>query len=347
MYFSPEPKKRKEDFFNMEEELEMFQKNLGLGKFIVVSGLRRYGKTSLILTALNSLGLDYIFVDCRLLPPGMFSLNDFIFLLEDELNRRSWAKRLLKNVDGVELSGLRLRFRRRDRTLLLNVIEKLEHKILVIDEAQELRRTNYRFDSLLAYIYDHIDLKVVISGSQVGLLYKFLRVKEPEAPLYGRPYLEVKLKRLNVQKSREFLERGFEQKGLNVSSTLIDEAVNRFDGIIGWLTYFGYSYARSRRSVEEVVEKASKMSVNELKHAIEVYGLGKKRYIETLKIVASSDSLRWSEIKRALEARMGKIPNNTLSNILENLVNQGFLEKANEGYSIADPILKIGILKHL
>lgn len=347
MYFSPAPKKRKEDFFNMEEELEMFQKNLGLGKFIVVSGLRRYGKTSLILTALNSQGLDYIFVDCRLLPTGMFSLNDFIFLLEDELNRRSWAKRLLKNVDGVEVSGLRLRFRRRDRTLLLNVIEKLEHKILVIDEAQELRRTNYRFDSLLAYIYDHIDLKVVISGSQVGLLYKFLRVEDPEAPLYGRPYLEVKLKRLNVQKSREFLERGFEQEGLNVSSTLIDEAVNRFDGIIGWLTYFGYSYARSRRTVEEVVEKASKMSVNELKHAIEVYGLGKKRYIETLKIVASSDGLRWSEIKRALEARMGKIPNNTLSNILENLVNQGFLEKANEGYSITDPILKIGILKHL
>ncbi|MCX8189533.1 MAG: hypothetical protein N3F64_07450 [Nitrososphaeria archaeon] len=52
MYFSPEPKRRKEDFFNMEEELRMFQKILSLGKLIIVSGLRRYGKTSLILAAL-------------------------------------------------------------------------------------------------------------------------------------------------------------------------------------------------------------------------------------------------------------------------------------------------------
>ncbi|MCX8189534.1 MAG: hypothetical protein N3F64_07455 [Nitrososphaeria archaeon] len=68
------------------------------------------------------------------------------------MNGKSWAKRLIKNVDGVEVNGLSLRFRRRDQTPLLNIIEKLEHKILVLDEAQELRRANYRFEFLLAYI---------------------------------------------------------------------------------------------------------------------------------------------------------------------------------------------------
>lgn len=57
-----------------------------------------------------------------------------------------------------------------------------------------------------------------------------------------------------------------------------------------------------------------------------------------MKIVASGEGFRWIEIKRALEAKYGKIPNNTLSN---------FIEKDNELYKITDPILKIGISKYL
>jgi AAA+ ATPase superfamily predicted ATPase len=40
MYFSPEPKTKIEDFFDMEEELKLFGDGLSMGKFIVVTGLR-------------------------------------------------------------------------------------------------------------------------------------------------------------------------------------------------------------------------------------------------------------------------------------------------------------------
>jgi AAA+ ATPase superfamily predicted ATPase len=347
MYFSPEPKTKIEDFFDMEEELKLFRDGLSVGKFIVVTGLRRYGKTSLILTGLNSLSLDYIFLDCRLLPSGMISVNDFIDVLEDELNRKSWAKEVLQKVEGVGVGGLSLRFKERNQNTLLKTLEKLENKVLVLDEAQELRRANYRFDYFLAYIYDHVNMKVVISGSQVGLLYRFLRIEDPEAPLFGRPYIEVRLKRLNTQMAKQFLKRGFEQVRLEVSGNVIDEAVDAFDGIIGWLTYLGYSYIRSKEPTDRIIDKASKLSGSEVSHALNVYGVGKKRYVETLKIVASRNSSRWSEIKRALEAKLGKIPNNVLSNILRNLVDQGLLERTNGMYEIADPILRTGILRHL
>jgi len=49
-YFDPEPKKCREDFFNAEKEVEEFKRGLNVSKLVVVSGLRRYGKTSLILT---------------------------------------------------------------------------------------------------------------------------------------------------------------------------------------------------------------------------------------------------------------------------------------------------------
>ena len=52
-YFSPEPKKRREDFFDMEREWNSLDRALDKGKLAIVTGLRRYGKTSLILTYIN------------------------------------------------------------------------------------------------------------------------------------------------------------------------------------------------------------------------------------------------------------------------------------------------------
>lgn len=70
-YFDPEPKKRREGFYDMEEELEGFVKAVEMDKLIVVKGLRRYGETSLIPTGLNSVGARYVLIDCRLLPEGV------------------------------------------------------------------------------------------------------------------------------------------------------------------------------------------------------------------------------------------------------------------------------------
>ena len=67
-YFNPEPKKRREDFFDMEREWNSLDRALSKGKLAIVTGLRRYGKTSLILTYINESGKRYVYLDCRLLP---------------------------------------------------------------------------------------------------------------------------------------------------------------------------------------------------------------------------------------------------------------------------------------
>jgi len=57
------PKARREDLFDFDEELGRLTKLLGDSRtrLIVVKGFRRTGKTSLILTALNSIGSPYAF----------------------------------------------------------------------------------------------------------------------------------------------------------------------------------------------------------------------------------------------------------------------------------------------
>ena len=64
MLFDPRPKERREDLYNFDEELNKLIKSFG-EPLIVVSGLRRTGKTSLILTALNISEKPFIYIDLR------------------------------------------------------------------------------------------------------------------------------------------------------------------------------------------------------------------------------------------------------------------------------------------
>jgi len=166
-YFDPEPKKLRKDFFDMDTELSKFKEALRACKLVVVTGLRRYSKTSLILTGLNELGLDYVFLDCRLLPRPVI-IGSILKLLANESSRKSWVSKVLSGIEGVSIGPFGVSFKRADYGTLIDVISALSSKVLVLDEAQELRFFRYRLDSLLAYIYDHTDVKVVVSGGLGG-----------------------------------------------------------------------------------------------------------------------------------------------------------------------------------
>jgi AAA+ ATPase superfamily predicted ATPase len=259
-------------------------------------------------------------------------------MIEVEVSRNSWAKKLIKGMDYFETGGIvRFKFRRPD--VLLDIFENLGDTVVVFDEVQELRDLKFRFDGFLAYALDHLDVRIVVSGSEVGLLHKFLRVEDPEAPLYGRPHKIIELKPLTRESALNFLKKGFEQEGLDVGDELISEAVENFNGVIGWLTYFGYNYARGLKSMNSIIDAAINMVLTEVEHFLETRGVGKGRYSEALKTISSMGRCSWSEVKRRLEAKLGRIPDTTLANILRGLMDYELIVKVNGEYMIADPIL--------
>jgi AAA+ ATPase superfamily predicted ATPase len=85
-----------------------------------------------------------------------------------------------------------------------------------------------------------------------------LGVDDPKSPLYGRAVAEVSMRRLLRGEAVEFLEKGFAELGVEVGKSVIEEAVNTLDGVIGWLTYFGWSYANGVRSLGEVLDMTAK-----------------------------------------------------------------------------------------
>ncbi|MGC8608157.1 MAG: AAA family ATPase, partial [Vulcanisaeta sp.] len=177
------------------------------------------------------------------------------------------------------------------------------------------------------------------------LLYDFLGLHKPDSPLFGRAYREVRLRPLSEDKAIEFLRLGFRQVGIEPPEAIIYEAVRRLGGVVGWLTYFGYNYAGGMRDLEAIIDNASRLIASEVNKMLDVYSVARARYVAVLNAVATLGKANWTSIKNIVEARLGKIPDTTLNNILKNLERAGVIAKTNKEYTITDPITREAIVR--
>jgi AAA+ ATPase superfamily predicted ATPase len=346
VYFSLEVKTKKEEFFNMESELETLKKELldQNTRMIVIKGLRRTGKSSLMRVALNETKVPHIFIDLRLSTP--FTPENFYQYFLKELEKfleEKTLKKILSKIKGIEISGLKLKFKERKINIIAEILEEIgkwsENKrvVLAIDEAQDLRYMK-GFDKILAHVYDYVKgIKILIAGSEVGLLDKVLGIGNPKAPLFGRAFVEINLKKLSKEKSIEFLKIGFEQAGIKVDEEEINKAVSILDGIIGWLTFYGYLRTRGYGdALERAINEGAKLIANEFKQFLEIRQIARRRYIEIMKTLIRP--LRWSEVKRSLRI-ISNVSDKQISNYLKELMYYGFIEKRDDLYFISDPLL--------
>jgi len=352
MYFQLGIKESKKDFFNFEVELEglVRESKEPETRMIVVKGIRRTGKSSLLRVGLAESRLPHLLLDARAFGP--FSPDQLYDIMASSLSKLATKYRvlenLLQNVRGISVSGVTVNFTAKSRPMLLGVLEKLSRwgestgkpVVLVLDEAQEFMLFP-KFDSLLAYVYDSFKgIKLVLSGSEVGVLDRMLGRTKAKAPLFGRPYFEIEMGRLPKHRAEEFLRAGFEQIGRNVVEENIVEAVNRFDGIIGWLTNYGYYATRlgHKEAMMRTLEEGARLVREELNSFLAQRRQARNRYLSILRIIATPSA--WSEVKYGLSAKLGvKVSDKQLSRYLSELVDYGFAVKTDNRYALADPLI--------
>ncbi|MBO3769809.1 MAG: ATP-binding protein [Thermoproteota archaeon] len=360
MLFSDRPKTNLSELYNMEKEVKALVNALEKGSAIVlILGLRRLGKTSLLRSVLNSLGKPSLIFDLRSFEglkhiPGV----RLATLLEEGLNafisKQEGFLKVLKKIKGVEVIGLRVSVAAgKSRNLLPELLEKVndwarekgEKVVMAFDEAQLLSGSRIDFSTLLAHAYDYLDyLQFVLTGSEAGLLYDFLKMEDPESPLYGRYVEEIHLNRLNAERSIEFLRLGFKEAGLEVKQEDLENAVEKLDGIIGWLSYYGLVSVSmgeaGEKALEATINKASKIAELEISRLLKK--LNSDKYITILKALSTSP-LQWAEVKNVLIAKHGVAYDRNVSNLLSKLVKTGLVEKENGLYKIADPIYRYAL----
>ena len=358
MYFDTRPKRRREDLYDRESELGEFENSLKFNNpLTVITGIRRLGKTSLLLVGLNELDLPYVLVDFRGVNPN--SRMDVYKRIESAINaffrenRKIWedVKGNLKSISGLRVLGFGVSLSwKGEKTDLMALFRELEkyNVVLAFDEVQYLRGpVGSEFAGLIAHLYDYSELRIVMTGSEIGLLHDYLGVDDPRAPLYGRYFHEVSLSRFTPEQSMDFLLKGFEQVGINPPERLVQEAVERLDGIVGWLVLFGRKAMErglSMKLIYEVFEEAKALAMSEFDNFLMKRPAARNRYIEIMRAIASGKRT-WEEIKEHMERKEGKtISDSVLARLLKALVDSSFLEKVREGrnvhYRIPDPILE-------
>ncbi len=324
---------------------------------IVVKGVRRIGKSSLIRVALNTSGPRLrLVLDARALPVlSADAVYDLVAealtrLLEESGGLRGLLRSILGRIEGVEVSGVSVVLRDRRPGVLQRLAWTLsqaarelgEPAVLVFDEAQDFRVVP-GFTRVLAHIYDYADnVKLLLAGSEVGLLDRLLGRGNPGAPLYGRPYLEITMPRLDRSRAVDFLEKGFSELGLDWPRRYIEEAVDMLDGIPGWLTAYGYNAYTTRDhrvALSRVAREGAALAARELEAFLQPRAPARRRYLLLLECLAARP-MRWAVLKRCLEASLGRRLNNAqFTRYLHELEAYSFIEKRGEEYTLADPLL--------
>ncbi|WP_243669463.1 ATP-binding protein [Vulcanisaeta sp. JCM 16161] len=346
----------------------------------VVLGPRRVGKTSLVNVAINELGVLALRLNLvRLRESGRvrYSRDSFVALLPEEVARLVRAGtlvgrvvRFVANVLGVDedsvvnFSSFKLRvrlrrFRAEDVGGLLRELDGFARDnrrrlVVVLDEAQELGRVmGIDFPSLLQDVYDYCtNTVIVMTGSMVGIMEGLLRGLEYGKPFFGRYMRRIYLGRFSEDESREFLRMGFREEGLEVGDDVINNAVNRLDRVVGWLTLFGAEYVNYlRHGVKPNIENIVAQAIEEVREEFRNF------------LLTTQSAYRYAAITLALgrlggRARLGEvvevagtlineeIPRSRVYEILSRLVDYGFIERVNDEYLLPkDESGRVGMLR--
>ncbi|AWS00724.1 AAA family ATPase [Metallosphaera hakonensis JCM 8857 = DSM 7519] len=342
MLFDERPKENRGELFDRAKEIEEIKNNIDR-PLILLTGVRRIGKTSVMQVTLNEIKRDFILIDCRKLKEN-YGRRDLYALLSSSLTRRLDRLRdVLKKIHGIQIMGnsVEISWGGRNYLSLADLFDHLNERRLVIavDEAQRLRGPLSReVREAIAHAYDYDrNLSFILTGSEVGLLHDFLGIEDQESPLFGRYYHEVVLERFSREDSRKFLETGFQELGVEVGDDEIDELINLFDGIPGWLAFAGIRYARER-DLRVVAEIAVRVAQSELESLIKFKdassGIAGRRYKAALRCLAEgSDS--WAKLKICLEeTEKSTISSSVLANILHSLEKLSLISD----YHFLDPV---------
>ena len=332
MILDPNPKTRRGDLYGRERELKELLAS-EKERLVVIAAPRRMGKTSLLNVYLVSTTLPSVKVDGRELHLRGVTSYNLLRVLAEELARYE---------DLTSFLGLREGFDFK-RASVLDLFKKLngyagsrkKRFIIAIDEAQYLR-FGKKLDVLLAYGLDNLpNILFILTGSEVGVLHDFLGTDKPDSPLFGRRIKPVGLGRFEREKALDFLKKGLREMKVKYEIRDLEKAVDKLDGIVGWLTHFGYSHATEKAPLESFVEKAKGMVKKELEKLYEK----SDRYRMILEAVAKGFR-KWSEIYEYLAIRIGPISRSNFNYLLEGLLKMNFLEKIEGRYAIPDPMIE-------
>jgi AAA+ ATPase superfamily predicted ATPase len=337
MYFDTEPKSQKEDFFNYEYEYGEVKKALKRKeKLIFIVGVRRIGKTTLMNILYNEGRSLKVWIDGRIISDPKKEIFAAIYDVAKAGKPKIFGKIQSLNISAFGF-GLGIKVGPETKAEIEKKIKSSGRICVFIDEAQKMA-TNDLAD-VLSYFYDRFpDVSFIVSGSEVGLVEEIIGEEDSEHPLFGRSIKKLVMKRLDRNRAIEFLDTGFRQLDFKVKDEEMSEALDELDGLIGWLTLYGFEKGimKNKNALKKTSEMAARIAASELLHFLK----SRKNKALYLSIIRNADGISWNELKARASRDLGEQLNpNLFTFAVRALMEHSFIEKKEKKYSISDPLL--------
>ncbi|MCW4000169.1 MAG: ATP-binding protein [Candidatus Bathyarchaeota archaeon] len=351
--FDLKPKESPKELFGREQELSDLIRLIEAKRWVALKGPRMVGKTSLLKAAAPTLtrrNIKVIYVNLW----GAKGTDDFLKALARAINEEKSIINKIKNItlEGATVgsNGISITLSKKPMGTAWDLLDALgrqkEPYAIELDEVQELAAISGRLLRILANLFNtHSNLTFVFTGSMFGLM-KTLLEPNSASPLYGRSPAIIEVNPFKEEQSKKFLGKGFLQCSMEVSSKKINDAVERLDGIPGWLTLYGNKVCVQRlsheRALEETVKEASQIVADELEHFLR--NRDRSAYLAALRQASVPSS--WTEIKRSVSFAKDTIVNDvTVDRIIKNLQAGMLLQQSKGRYFVGDPMLRSFVLR--
>lgn len=352
--FNLNPKESPNELFGREKELEELIHLVKARRWAAIPGPRMVGKTSLLKVAgtkLKKAKIKAVYVNLW----GAKGTGGLLKALARGLNEeKSIIQKIMDAAGGIEgisigPSGITVSIFKKPMATLWDLLGAIGSQagnyVIELDEVQELAAISGRLLKLLANIFNtYPNIVFVFTGSMFGLM-KTLLEPGSSSPLYGRSPAKLYLQPFEKEQSKQFLRKGFKEYNMSTKDETVNEAVERLDGIPGWLTLYGNNITVQRlphpKALEETISEGIKIVKDELEHFLE--GRDRQAYLAALK--AAATPARWTEIKGAIKiAKASTVNDATVYRILENLKAAMLIQKKESVYRIDDPMLRTLLL---
>ena len=376
MLFEPRPKDVKADLFDREEQYEQLKNLLGHeSPLILIKGLRRSGKTSLLRTYLNEEERSYIWVDLRALASKniikksemltRFEISISEFIEKTGGNTQKLLDRL-DRINGITVLDNGISFSDKDTVNLIDLMSVFEtlnkwvderlyfknYVVLAIDEAQKFSNTqDFDMAQLIATLYDNCKhILLILSGSEIGLLEKFINNVEHSNTISGNALSGfskeiITLPYITSSQSEEYLKLGFEQINPQFLQQdgfdkIISTVSDSFGGVIGWLNNFGVKFKTkeiiSDSYIEEIRRDAIPVVKSEFSSLTSIQE-NPTHYTQFMYALSLQSIADWSNIVKSLSSDMSL---NEIETIRDDLLHYGFIQEIEgfEQYRIPDPV---------
>jgi len=356
-------------FFDRKEEKERIVNTLAGGNNLVLYAPRRYGKTSLVMKAIDTLkvlGFTCVYFNFM----TVYSRESFIevfskAVFSQQSNTEKIIGSIAKLVKGIrpkltfDQSGIpefSIEFIEKkisDKTLndVIDLPEKLSDKnkrfIIVMDEFQDIEKLNgENFEKLLrSKIQHHSNVNYLFLGSRTHILNDMFNNKNRA---FYNSAIEMKLGSLPKSETIQFLTERFSINSIKIDEKaalyLIDQAGN-IPYYIQFLASEVWQYCiNQKQNIDEEIISSCSNKIIDLKsdYYFELFDRQTAYQKKLLKALAT-DSKNVFSAEYAFTFRLSAV--STTQKALSGLVNNSIIEKNGNNYFFGDPFFKQFILR--